>query len=597
MRGPGSTVVFPGPLLSWRKTPLPVWYHEAYRLPLSALESVRSLDPRRADSAAFYLLESRTVERALFRRPAPISYVDLGRVHSEALLESLAEPATLARIFAVDVLEVAVDEVMHTVRLACGGTLAAAREALERRGPTLNLLGGFHHAAPDRASSLCPVNDVAVALAVLRSDGFSGRTVVLDLDAHPPDGTAACLRRDERTWIGSLSGSDWGALDRVDETVLPPRTDDEPYLAALGALLSRMPPPDLAFVLAGGDVLAGDRLGQLGLTMRGVRERDLRVAAALAGVPCVWLPAGGYHAAAWRVLAGTGLALARRTRRRIPDSFDPLGARFAAIAHELSPSALTGAGDEERGGDSWGLTEADLDGAVGLRPAAARHLLGFYTAAGLEYGFVRYGLLPHLERLGYGAFRIELDQDVAGDRLRLHGTANGHEHLLVECVVERRPQGGQQVLFVHWLTLRNPRAAFSDHRPQLPGQEVPGLGLAREADEMLLRMAERLGLAGVSFEPAQFHVAVVASPRYRFVDPRRQGRFEALTRDLAHLPLPEATAAVAAGRVRLLRGEESGAGAPYLWEPAEMVNWVETPAEDAAACAAERDEVRFVVTP
>ncbi len=230
-----------------------------------------------------------------------------------------------------------------------------------------------------------------------------------------------------------------------------------------------------------------------------------------------------------------------------------------------------------------------------LEPAAKRRLLGFYTAAGLEYGFARYGLLPQLERYGYGDFRIDLDQDVAGDRLRLFGTAEGREHLLVECVVERRPLGGREVLFVHWLTLRNPRATFTDHRPQLPGQEVPGLGLAREADEMLLRMAKRLGLAGVSFQPAQFHVAVVESPRYRFVDPRRQGRFEALVRDLASLPLPEATVAVASGRVRLLRADGTPPQAPYAWEPDEMVMWVEPPDDDAAAVAAERDAIRFVV--
>ena len=584
-------------MFGWRKTPVPVWHHPAYRLPLPSLEALRSLDARRADSAAFYLLHSRTIARDLFRRPAPISYVDLARVHSEALLESLSEPSTLARVFAVDALDVAVDELMHTVRLACGGTLEAAREALERRGPTLNLLGGFHHAAPDRASSLCPVNDVAVAIAVLRAQGFTGRVAVLDFDAHPPDGTSACLVSDARTWLGSISGSDWGALPGVDETVLAPGTGDDAYLAALGALLSRMPGSDLAFVLAGGDVLAGDRMGQIGLTLEGVRERDLRVAEALRDVPSVWLPAGGYHASAWRVLAGTGVALARRSRRTIPEEYDPLGARFSAIARELSPAALAGGGTSEVESEGWGLSQEDLDSAMGLRPAAATRLLGFYTAAGLEYGFARYGLLPHLERLGYGAFRIALDQDLAGDRLRLYGSADGREHLLVECVVERRTIGEREVLFVHWLTLRNPRALFTDRRPRLPGQEVPGLGLAREADEMLLRMAKRLGLAGVAFQPAQFHVAAVASARYRFLDPRRQGRFEALVRDLAFLPLQEATACIASGKVRMTREAGPTPDAPYAWEPDEMIQWVQAPPFDEAACAAEREGVHFAVTP
>lgn len=583
-------------MLTLRKHVLPVWHHPAYRLPLPALESTRSLDPRRADSVAFYLLHTGTIRRRDLRQPTAISYVDLGRVHSESLLESLAEPAVLARIFALDALQVPVDLVMHTIRLACGGTLAAAREALERRGPTVNLLGGFHHAAPDKASSLCPVNDVAVAIAKLRVEGFTGRVVVLDLDAHPPDGTTLCLASDARTWIGSISGSDWGPLESCDETVLPPGAGDDDYLAALAALLSRIPRPDLAFVLAGGDVLAGDRMGQLGLTIAGVRERDLRVAAALRAVPSVWLPAGGYHPGAWRVLAGTCLALARRTRRAVPEDFDPLRSRFAAIAHELSPAALAGRGKEDVDSDEWGLTQDDLDAAMGVGAVASKRLLGFYTAAGLEYGFSRYGILEHLERLGYGALRIDVDADVAGDRMRLYGSAGGREFLLIELVVERRSIASCEALFVHWLTLRNPRALFSEHRPRLPGQEHPGLGIARESDEMLLRMAKRLGLAGVAFQPAQYHVAVQSRSRYRFVDPARQGRFEALARDLGHLPLTEATVKVAEGKVRLVRATGGDpAGEPYAWEPDIMVHWIASSSEDAAAIQSEHDAVRFAL--
>jgi hypothetical protein len=47
------------------------------------------------------------------------------------------------------------------------------------------------------------------AIAAVRADGFSGRVLVLDLDAHPPDGLAACLAGDPSCVIGSISGSDW----------------------------------------------------------------------------------------------------------------------------------------------------------------------------------------------------------------------------------------------------------------------------------------------------------------------------------------------------------------------------------------------------
>src|SRR3989441_2002447 len=79
---------------------------------------------------------------------------------------------------------------------------------------------------------------------------------------------------------------------------------DAEYLGALDALLGRMPEAGLAFVLAGGDVLAGDALGRLALSLDGARERDLRGADALFRVPRVWLPAGGYGPDAWKLLAG-----------------------------------------------------------------------------------------------------------------------------------------------------------------------------------------------------------------------------------------------------------------------------------------------------
>jgi hypothetical protein len=182
---------------SWlHRRDVSVWYDPRYRLPLSGLEVGAGIEPRRADFVIWWLRETGAVPASAVHAPRRITYDDLARVHTPELLESLGRPEAIAHIFAVDPSDVPVDEVMTTVRLACGGTVAAARTALDRRIPTLNLLGGFHHAAPNAAGGFCPVNDVAVAVAALRAEGFLGRVVVLDLDAHPPDGIAACLARD-----------------------------------------------------------------------------------------------------------------------------------------------------------------------------------------------------------------------------------------------------------------------------------------------------------------------------------------------------------------------------------------------------------------
>ncbi|HOU89926.1 MAG TPA: hypothetical protein PLU22_02715 [Polyangiaceae bacterium] len=555
-----------------------VWYSPHYRLPLASAEAV-GIDSRRADLAAEYLLEAGILPRHALRAPERIGYDALGRVHTRELLERLQEPAALAEVFAVDPSEVVPEELWVTLRLACGATLAAARHALRRASPALNLLGGFHHATPTLGGGFCPVNDVAVAIAALRSEGFAGDVAVLDLDAHPPDGIAACFANDRSVRIASISAVDWGPLPGVDETVLPPGAGDGEYLSALRRLLARFTPAALNFVIAGGDVLAGDRHGGLALSLAGVARRDQDVAAVLHRHPSVWLPGGGYGQDAWRALAGTATVLLLGEGREVPASYDALERRFRAIALGLDRSRLEGEPEDER------LLLADL----GRADLAAPRFLGYYTAEGLEYACERYGLFAHLRRLGYDSFRVATDREPRGHRLRVFGVAARVEHLLVECVLDRRRLDADEYLYVHWLTLRNPRARFRTERPRLPGQEVPGLGLAREAGELLARAADRLGLAGVLLRPAWYHTALQAHHMgMRFLDPARQGRFEAMIRDLSRLPLREVTLAAAEGRVRMN-------GAPYRWEAEVMARGVAPAPAAAAAIAAERARVGFEV--
>lgn len=550
-----------------------VWYDSRYRIALQAFESLTGFDSRRASFAVWTMLEFGIVGAEQIKRPRRASYRELGRVHTSRHLESLASAEALARVFAVSPDEVPVQSVVTTLRLACGATTDAARAALRTGIPQLNLLGGFHHAEPDRGGGFSFLNDIAVAVAALRADGVTGRIGVLDLDAHPPDGTSVCLASDPNVWLGSISGTDWGALPNVDETVLT-GADDATYQAALDGLLARMPECALVFVVAGGDVLADDALGGLALTEDGALSRDLSVAVALADTPAVWLPAGGYGARAWRVLSQTAAAIELRRRWTIPTDYDPLRARFRAIAQEIAPES-----DD-------GFDTLDLAAALGMPSAGPRRLLGVYSEEWIEHALEQYGVLEHVRQLGYGPFRVVFSVDDGRERLRVYARARGVEHIVFETDLERRALGDRDVLYVHWLTLRHPLASFQPARPRLPNQEVPGLGLAKEAGELLLRMARRLHLSGVAFTPAAFHVAYVARRDFRFVDPEAQGRFEALIEALGDTPIAEATRGIDDGRV--VRN-----GARYRWEAADMISVVDAPLEDAALVAAAREATTF----
>lgn len=571
----------------WSAAPLPVWYDASYRLPFTTMQARVGFDPRRADLVLWFLEEEGILGKEQRRRSERVAYSHLARVHDAAWLEALSVPETLAGVFALEAWDIQVDPLLSSIRAACGGTVAAAREAVRLRGPTLNLLGGFHHAYPQKGAGMCAVNDIAVAAAVLRGEGFSGRIGVIDLDAHPPDGTAACAEKMGDTWIGSISGVDWGTLPGVDETVIP-GAGDSLYLERLSALLERMPPCTLVFVIAGGDVLAGDPLGGLAMSFEGAWERDRRVAEKLKGLPSVWLPGGGYREDAWRLLAGTAWVLRRQSAPKIPTSVDPMALRYARLSEEIPKEQL----------GSWEITDDDLAASLGLRPLKPDRLLGFYTAAGVEVALHHFGILHTLESLGYHDFRVELLPADPGERLQLSGRYSEapQRELLVESSLEVQSHGDLRILFVHWLTLRHPKGAFK--RPPLPGQQVPGLGMAREAGELLGRMAARLGLAGVGLRPAWLHVAYSARYRYYFVDPEVQGRFEALMRDLIPLfrgasgfDLAAASRATAEGRVWI---ERDGERMPWRWDPALMLD---RELGERAKVEEEKGRVRFGVDP
>src|SRR5262249_41343658 len=232
--------------------------------------------------------------------------------------------------------------------------------------------------------------------------------------------------------------------------------------------------------------------------------------------------------------------------------------------------------------------EAELRGAPRVKP---RRLLDYYTAEGVEYALHRYGLLDFLGRLGYGPFRIAVEPSSSGgDRARLYGRAGGVELLLVEIAVEKRVIGTERVLYVHWTTLRNPRARFSAGHARLPGQDAPGLGLAREIGELYERMARRLGLRGVAFRPSYYHTAFAARHRMQFPDPAPQGRLEAMGGVFREIPLDRAPIAVADGKARLN-------GEPYAWEPDEMLALLDPPVdpERAPAVAAAREAAHFTL--
>jgi acetoin utilization deacetylase AcuC-like enzyme len=192
-------------------------------------------------------------------------------------------------------------ELLERSRRTAQATLEAACDALDQ-GAGVSLAGGTHHAHPDHGEGYCCFNDVAVAIRVLQRLGRIERAVVVDLDVHQGNGTAAVFTGDASVFTFSMHGARNYPFRKADSTLdveLEDRTGDADYLALLDRHLGEVleaSAPDLVFYLAGADPYRGDRLGRLALSIEGLQRRDRAVLEACRwrGLPVAMVMAGGY---------------------------------------------------------------------------------------------------------------------------------------------------------------------------------------------------------------------------------------------------------------------------------------------------------------
>jgi acetoin utilization deacetylase AcuC-like enzyme len=246
------------------------------------------------------LLADRVLAEGDFALAEPVTDDDVRLVHTADYVRKITEGTLSAE--ARLVLEVPYSPALRDAMWLCaGGTLRAARAAL-RDGVAVHLGGGFHHAFPDHGEGFCLINDVAIALRRLVRDGAIDRAVVVDLDVHHGNGTAAVFAGEPAAFTFSMHQQrnyPWSKPPSDLDLGLEDGMGDAEYLALLGRSLPDIVErhrPALVLYLAGADPYEQDQLGGLGLTMDGLRRRDALVleACRARGVPVAVTLAGGY---------------------------------------------------------------------------------------------------------------------------------------------------------------------------------------------------------------------------------------------------------------------------------------------------------------
>lgn len=181
------------------------------------------------------------------------------------------------------------------------GTIKASEYAL-KHGIAMNIAGGTHHAYTNHGEAFCLLNDQAIGTRYLQNKGLAKNILIVDLDVHQGNGTAEIFKDDASVFTFSMHGkSNYPFKKELSDLdiALDNDTNDDTYLEILKITLPKLideQQPDFIYFLCGVDVIASDKLGKLGMSIEGCKERDRFVLELCknSNIPVMCSMGGGY---------------------------------------------------------------------------------------------------------------------------------------------------------------------------------------------------------------------------------------------------------------------------------------------------------------
>ena len=246
------------------------------------------------------LLREGTVETTDFFEPEMLPVERILRTHTLEYWTQLEEqtlPAKAARKIGFPL----TPEMVVRERIIAQGTVDCSLYAM-KDGVSLNIAGGTHHAYAGSGEGFCVFNDIAIGANHLLDEGLAKQVLVVDLDVHQGNGTAKIFEHEPRVFTFSMHGEKNypSPKEKSDLDIgLPDGADDTLFLNTLYETLPRLLDtvrPDFVYFLSGVDVLATDKLGRLGMSLAGCKERDRYVLQACKNlqIPVAVSMGGGY---------------------------------------------------------------------------------------------------------------------------------------------------------------------------------------------------------------------------------------------------------------------------------------------------------------
>ncbi len=224
------------------------------------------------------LLHEGSLQNEHFFQPDEIDIKEVLNVHSASYIERLyglqlndKEQRLTGFIHS--------QELINREKLIMEGTRKCAELAMVNKA-AMNIAGGTHHAFTNRGEGFCLMNDQAIATKWLQQSGNAQNILIIDLDVHQGNGTAEIFKDDSSVFTFSIHGENNYPLKKEHSTrdiPLPDGIKDEAYLYLLESNLNEVLnafQADFIFYQCGVDILETDKLGRLGISLNGCKERD-----------------------------------------------------------------------------------------------------------------------------------------------------------------------------------------------------------------------------------------------------------------------------------------------------------------------------------
>lgn len=246
------------------------------------------------------LIYEGTVEESNFFKPGILSEERILSIHEEEYWNKL-QHLKLSRSEERRTGFPLSKELVHRERRITQGSIECCDFALNY-GIAFNVAGGTHHAYRDRGEGFCLLNDIAVSSQYLLDNNLVKQILVVDLDVHQGNGTAKIFEGVKEVFTFSMHGAKNYPLKKEKSDLdveLPDGIKDKEYLSLLDRHLKETLEtvrPDFIFFQAGVDILETDKLGRLGVSKEGCKERDRMVLKSMKQnqIPGIVSMGGGY---------------------------------------------------------------------------------------------------------------------------------------------------------------------------------------------------------------------------------------------------------------------------------------------------------------